>query len=199
MRHGRRRRGLVGLVVLVALVGSAFGVAAVFGSDSDNSVAQDAAKNYAATQGAHRVVRAFGVDPAAAKPALESAGQTVSVAESDKVACLLREDGNDYCFSKANIATGLGFTITNDCSAGGDRSMLVRGFAPEGAASVAVAYSDGTTPLKADLARGAYFLTATTPAKGEPYPSEIRYLSSGGKTVRSEPIRDGDNLCLDQR
>jgi hypothetical protein len=199
MRHGRRRRVLVGLVALVVLAGSAIAVAVGVGSDSDNTVAQDAATNYAATRGTHRVVQSWGVDPATAKPALESAGQTVSVAESDKAACLLREDENDHCYSKTSIATGLGFSVTNDCSAGGDRAMLVRGFAPEGATSVEVAYSDGTTPLKAELVNGAFFLASTTPTKGEPYPSEIRYLNSGGKTVRSGPIRGGDNLCLDQR
>jgi hypothetical protein len=190
---------LAGLVVSGVLAGSAVAVAVVVGADSDNTVAQDAAKSSATTQGAHRVVRSWGVDPASAKPALDSGGRSISVAESTKAACLLREDENDHCYSKSSIATGLGFSITNDCSAGSDRAMLIRGFAPAGAASVEIAYSDGTVPLKAELADGAFFLTATTPGKGEPYPATIRYLDEGGKDAQSQPIRGGADLCLDQR
>ncbi len=180
------------------MVGSAIAVAVGVGSDSDNTVAQDAAKNYAATRGAHRVVQSWGVDPATAKPALESGGQTVSVAQSAKAACLLREDENDHCYSKTSIATGLGFSVTNDCSTGGDRAMLVRGFGPGGAAAVEVVYSDGSVPLKADLVDGAFFLSGTTPTKGEPYPEAIRFLDAGGTPTRSQAIRGGNDLCLDQ-
>jgi hypothetical protein len=180
------------------MIGSAIAVAVGVGSDSNNTVAQDAAKSYASTRGTHRVVQAWGVDPATAKPALESGGQTISVAQSTKAACLLREDENDHCYSRTSIATGLGFSVTNDCSAGGERTMLVRGFGPDDTAAVEVVYSDGSVPFKADLVDGAFFLSGTTPTKGAPYPATIRFLDANGKPTRSQVIRGGDDLCLDQ-
>jgi hypothetical protein len=187
---------LVALAAMVVLGGTA--VAVVVGADSDNTVAQDAGKNSASATGAHRVVQAWGVDPASAKPAFERRGQTVSIAQSAKAACLLRQDENDHCYTKASIPSGLGFSVTNDCSKGSDRSMLVRGFAPEGTATVEVVTSDGGVPLKAEVVDGAFFLLGTTPEKGAPYPEAIRYLDAEGTPVRSQPIRGGDDLCLDR-
>jgi hypothetical protein len=188
---------LAALVASAAVGGSAIVVGSVIGADSDNTVAQDAAKSYDATRGPHRMVQAWGVDPASAKPALQSDGMSVSIAQSAKAACLLREDENDHCYSKASIASGLGFSITNDCSAGGDRAMLVRGFAPPGATSVALVYSDGSEPLKGELASGAFFLSGTTPAKGEPYPVTIRF-TGGGTPAKVEAIQGGADLCVGQ-
>jgi hypothetical protein len=186
------------LVATAAVAGLLVAVASVVGAASDNTVAQDAAKNYDATRGPHRIVEAWGVDPASARPAFAVGGVSVSIAENAKAACLLREDGNDHCYSKTSIATGLGFSITNDCSAGGQHAMLVRGFAPEGATSVELVYSDGTVPLKAELEGSAFFLAATTPAKGDPYPLTIRYLDESGQQAKAEPIRGGADLCIDQ-
>lgn len=197
MPHRRGRAALLGLVV-VLLVGVVL-VAAGVGADAGNTVAQDAAENASQVRGPHGAVRAWGVDPASARPVLRSEGGAVSVAEGDKAACLLRDDENDHCYPKAQIVTGLGFSITNDCSSGGDRAMIVRGFGPKGAAAVAVVYSDGSVPLEAGLVESAFFFTAITPAKGEPYPVTVRYLDAGGQELRSLPIKGGDNLCLEAR
>lgn len=196
MPRRRRRRVLLGVLVAALLVGTVL-VAVVAGSDDDNTVAQNAAKSSATVRGSHRVLRAWGVDLSAARPALQSNGASISVAENDSAACLVRQDENDRCYSKSTIATGLGYSISNDCSAGGDRAMLVRGFGPKGAAAVEIVYSDNNVPLRADLADGAFYFATTTPKKGEPYPVAVRYLNADGAQMRSQPIADGNNLCLD--
>jgi hypothetical protein len=183
------------LIALGVVVVSGSALAAMMSGGSDNTVGVRAVQNLPSITGHHRLVKAFGIDPASARVAFDSLVGPVSIAQSADAACLLRGTDEDQCYLMANIAGGRGFSIENDCSTGSSRRMIIQGFAPPGTTHVEVSYSDGTTPLSAEVTRGAYLVIGRTPVQGEPYPTELRYEGAGGARVGAPQIPDGDHLC----
>jgi hypothetical protein len=144
------------------------------------------------------LVRAFGLNPAAARPAFTAAdGSPVSVVGDPQVSCMLIGDhpGDDHCSLSSAIAEGDGFFIGNDCSAGGPQTMRIGGFAPASTATVDIVYTSGPG-LTSRVADGAYLIQSTNPAPGGPYPTRIDYLDPAGATLASSPIQSGDDLCM---
>jgi hypothetical protein len=144
----------------------------------------------------HPFVRAFGLDPATARPALVAAsGVRVASVRDAGAACLMVSDGDDQCYLAANIAGGRGYSIGNDCSAGSGYPMRVLGVAPYGTAKVVIDYSSGP-PLAATPRQNAFLIETTTPRGADPYPVAISYLGAAGQLIASDPVRDGQDLCL---
>lgn len=144
----------------------------------------------------HRIVRANGLDPAAASPAFTTAGGLrIAVLGDERATCVLVSDGNDQCFRASAITLGLGFSIASDCATGGAGVMRVVGVAPPGSARVSVAYSSGRG-LASPVSGGAFVIEARTPVEGRPHPVAVRYLDGQGSAVATAPIRQGDNPCL---
>jgi hypothetical protein len=178
---------------VLVLAGSA--VAAVISTRDDNP-AMRAIKNAPSVSGPHRWVRSFGIDPSSASRPFKTALGETSIAENQEVACLLRGTNEDQCYVKSNIAAGRGFSIQVDCSVGSDRRMIIQGFVPIDAAEVQVAYSDGSTPMSAKAAHGAYVMVGQTPDEGAAYPTRLNYLDAAGKSVGIQEIAGGSNLCM---
>jgi hypothetical protein len=181
---------------VLVLAGSA--VAAVI-STSDDNPAVRAIKNAPSVSGPHRLVQSFGIDPSSASSPFKTALGETSIAENQEVACLLRGTNEDQCYVKSNIAAGRGFSIQVDCSVGSDRRMIIEGFVPGGAAAVQVAYSDGSTPMNAKAAHGAYVMVGRTPDEGAAYPTRLNYLDAAGNSVAVQEIVGGSDLCMSKR
>jgi hypothetical protein len=146
----------------------------------------------------HPQVRAFGLDPAAATFAFTAPdGSAVSVVADAQASCMLIGDHpmDDHCNPTATIAAGQAFFIGNDCSVGDPQTMRIGGLAPDGSASVDVVYSSGPG-LGASVTDGAYLIQSTNPVPGGPYPTSIAYLDANGGTVATQPITDGNDLCM---
>lgn len=189
-RHPR----LMLIVLALAIGAGAVAAPAVLSStNGDNTVAVQAVQRASDYPGPHGEVKAFGVDPGTAKPAFNSALGAVAVAQNDKASCIMRPM-SDRCFIAGNVAAGRGFAITNDCSVGSSRAMVVEGFAPSKSSVSRLVYSDGAT-LDSDVHGGAFLLTTTTPDSGAPYPTEVRFLDADGVVLHAQTIPDGDHLC----
>lgn len=192
----RSRRGVAIVVAFTALSGSAIAAVVATSPGGDEGPAINAIRKLQSVSGAHPMVQAWGLDPNAAKPAFDSGLGLVSIVQNDAAACLVISNGQDLCYSAAAISTGLAFSIHNDCSVGSDRSMTIEGFVPPGASRVAVTYSNGSAPLHSEAVNGGYILSGSTPPKGKPYPTSLRYLNGNGVQVSAREIPDGDDLCL---
>jgi hypothetical protein len=190
-----RRRTVMALVVAGAVTTSA--VVASGNGPADNSRAVDALHNSANVSGPHGEVKAWGLDPAQASPAFRTPSAAVAVVRDSGAACLVLSTEEDQCYTQANIAGGRGFSITNDCSVGSKRSMVIEGFTPNAdAASVQVRYSDGSVPLKGAVVDEAYRIEGRTPSGGKAYPVALMYVSATGAALGSQEIVGGDDLCI---
>jgi hypothetical protein len=143
----------------------------------------------------HPYVRAFGLDPSAARYALSTqAGVAIALTRNTSAACILADDGDDQCFEATHIRSGRGYVIRNNCS-GSKGSMRIMGVVPEGAASVRVRYSSGPG-LSARVHEGIFVIEDTTPDAGAAYPTKIEFVSDAGDMVAADEIPGGDDLCM---
>ena len=195
---GASRRTVVVAFLAAAAVSTA-SVAAVYASGVDpgsNDAGIAAVQKLASVTGPHALLKAFGIDPSAATPAFTQGPDEVSVAHNGQTDCLVVEGGQDSCYPAANVATGRGFSVTTDCSAGSSRSMTIAGFAPAATQRVAVRYSDGSIGLGVAVTDGAFLLNGTTPSPGAPYPASIEYSTLAGASVGTTAVPGGQALCL---
>jgi hypothetical protein len=130
-------------------------------------------------------VRAAGLDPAAAKPALTlKDGTVVSVVSNAKTRCLVYSDGTDSCRTAIEVNGGLSWHVENDCSTAGG-AMSVSGSTPDGATAAQLVYSDGTTAT-GTVSGGVYAFAAQTPGATDRTPTALTF--TGGGTGVSTPF-----------
>lgn len=122
-------------------------------------------------------------------------GQNVSVASNGAEKCILLQSGEDRCGEAPEVAEGHTIEVLDECGSSEDNRMEITGLAPEGATSVRLVYSDGSSRTT-EVADGAFRFDATNPAAGSPYPTSVQWVGSSAAlpATASLPV-SGGNFC----
>jgi hypothetical protein len=121
-------------------------------------------------------------------------GHAIRVAEGNGWRCLLYDDESDSCQRPELIAQGLCPDVTNDCGEAGTHGMTIAGVVPPGVAEVVVGYSDDSTQI-ASVNEGAFAMSGTTPARGDPSPVRVQWLGANGENLGA-PLPDQPGRLL---
>jgi hypothetical protein len=197
MKIASRKNLLVAGAVTTALAVSGAGAYAAATSATNAGPGERAAT---VVPGPERQLRASGLNASEAKPLFTLAnGERVGLVSNAGTKCLVRSlDGRaagEMCATTVEIAEGHGISITDECATTGDDLMEITGLAPEGAVGVRLISSDGTSQSTA-VASGAFRFDGTNPVAGEPYPTGIEWVDSGGGSVGTAGLPvDGDQFC----
>lgn len=155
--------------------------------------------------GAHVVTEAAGLDPRAAEPVFVlQTGQRLGVVSGNGVKCIVGMSGTmtmaDHCYTPEQVEAVTDIAVYNDCGTTGSNVMEITGFAPTGANSVRLKFSDGSAQDAKVAPEGAFKFDGTTPisSNNAPYPTTVAWLNASGGEVATHrfPV-SGADLCPD--
>jgi hypothetical protein len=197
LRRRTRRtssRAVAFAVAALGIAGTTFAVASSLTSNAPSHAIATRLPDLVREGVDHPYVRAFGLDPSAAKQVISTAdGVSLTVVRDPDAACVMASDGDDQCFDASQVAIGRGYEITNDC-ARVHGAMRLMGVAPQGTTAVLIQYNSG--PGRSTQTHdGVFYLDARTPAPGEAFPTEVQYVTSSGGVVATDKVPGGDSLC----
>ena len=185
-------------LTILAVAGATGAYAAVAGSGG--SQPPSGAQIAATPAGPGRLVRAYGLDPSLARmvSTLQN-GDTVAVVNGSVARCLIREHAGqlagEACEPLAELTSGRGITVTDECGAVGSQLMEITGLAPEGATTVRLIYNAGTSQT-APVEDGTFKFDGSNPRPNEPYPSAVEWQSNGQPSGTALlPVENGQ-FCL---
>lgn len=177
-----KRRFMTGIAVVAAGLVTGSAVALAAGDDPSPRPSADQVKQ-AMSAGPHALARARGVDVAAARTVFRLPNAVrVDLASSTTVKCLLMSTGVDSCATPADARNGWSLSVTADCETGAPKNVTVAGFAPAGATSVVLGYSDGAVE-ELPLNGGAFATVSKVTA--DSYPVSRAFRTPSGAEVAS--------------
>jgi hypothetical protein len=192
----RFRRGA--LAIAIALVGSGTALAASSQLGSSDR-ASDAMKRLPEIAQQHKdrlETRSYGLNPDTAEHLFTTPdGLDVSKVSDPGETCVQVSDGEDHCYPASNVALGIAYTVTDNCTPGTGHPMRIMGAAPEGTSTVVIRYSRGDDH-SIQAVSGVFLWDGTTPSQGQPHPTNIEYHGADGAILGSDKIRGGSDLCM---
>ena len=191
-RFRRSRLLLVGL--LVAALGA--GAAAIALADGSPGTPVEQLQSH---PGSEAFIAPYGVHASERQAVFTlDNGQTVSVIDKESTRCLLHGKESQVtgrCFADEAVNAGEAVTVSDECGSSGSNRMEITGLAPDGAATVKLNSSDGTS-METSVVDGAFRFEGTNPGQGEPYPTGVEWVSSGGTSTGSAGLPvNGDEFC----
>ena len=180
--------------LLGALLCAMFGVSAVA-----VSAAVSPAK-HASVTGASRPARI--ADNQTSPPITVFAGSSHDARVSGDASerCLVRGNGprtTETCGTSADIDEGQTIGVSDECGSSGSNRMTITGLAPEGTHTVRLRFSDGSSK-DTTVEAGAFIFEGTNPGTGDPYPTGVRWLGSGGTDLGTAELPVvGDQFCIE--
>jgi hypothetical protein len=153
----------------------------------------------AVAPGPERLVRAYGFAASSGQRAFElQDGDTVSVFAGVKGRCFVRTLGGqpagEACSSRSDVAAGQAITVSDECGTSGSGRLELVGLAPDGATTVRLRYSDGTT-TETSVLSGAFRFEGNNPKPRAPYPNGVEWLDSGSPSGTAGLPVNGDEFC----
>jgi hypothetical protein len=200
MNYVLRPKSLIAATVVTAGVAISAVVAYAAVGAGGGPTASPLAQLKTGAPGPDRFASAAGLNPADAKHVFTLAnGVSVGVVGNALSKCLIRTiDGRtgDTCASTADIAEGHGISVGDECGTSGRNLMEITGLAPEGAVSVRLRSSDGTSKTT-PVIDGAFRFDGTNPVQGAAYPIGVEWVAASGASMATAALPvEGDNFCL---
>jgi hypothetical protein len=196
LRLGRARLVVIASVGIVAILGGV-GAYAAIGSSGSSPTGQQIA---AAGPGPGRLVRAYGFDAATATAVSTLRnGDSVSVLLDDEARCLLRMRENrivgEACADDADLGSGRGVSVTDECGSASAHLMEITGLAPEAVTAVRLEHSDGSSEV-APVESGTFKFEGTNPVSGAAYPTGLEWMTGAATVGKANLPVAGDEFCL---
>jgi hypothetical protein len=150
--------------------------------------------------GPNRLLRADGAGAAKATPLFSLRnGDSVALVVAGTTKCLVRtrngQPDGQQCAQAADLGHMEGIAVTDECATTGHQLMEITGLAPEGASTVRLTFSDGSSRSTAVI-DGAFRFDGTNPGPSDPYPTGVEWLEGTTSTGSAELPVAGDQFCL---
>lgn len=150
--------------------------------------------------GPGRFAKAYGLNVAEAVPAFTLGnGATVSVVQSATAKCMLTDRNGhlaETCDTRAAIDGGQAISVTDECGTAGQNAMEITGLAPDGAATVRLDVSDGSS-VTTGVTRGVFKFDGTNPGPSAPYPTSVTWIAGAGYATGGAALPvEGNHFCI---